>query len=84
MISYKDFTGEPENEIIEIEIDDDLNNLVYLGDVFAIEYEIKKSKFGDKKKTLYRHEFKQRPLLIWNGDILIIAGDIKVKGAGII
>lgn len=60
-----------------------LHNLVSLGECTAIEYEAEKKHMGDKKMTLYRHEFDNPINILSNGKIIILTGLIKIDKEGI-
>ena len=84
---FEDFHGKEYNPRKDEDIDlGDMSEVAFLGECFAVEYKAKKEHLGDKRKTLYRHEFKPKQgcRVFWNGKVLIIAGDIKVTARGII
>lgn len=83
---YKKFHGKNPNKTVLINFDIP-EELIYLGDVKAIEYESnKKHGGGDGKKHLWRHDFRSKVKLCCDGKrnrLFLIDGKINVKRAGI-
>lgn len=77
---YKKFYGREPNSEYTVNLKS-MQFLTELGKVEAIEYKAKKH--SDRKKHIYRHVFKKKPLLLTNGEQLIIFGDFEIKAEGI-
>lgn len=88
--SRKDFEAEELHRIFlgrhpssEFEIDlKDMTVLAQIGKVHTIEYTARK--YNDKNQQTYRHTFKKKPLLLTNGQDLIIFGDFEINERGIV
>lgn len=80
---YEDFFGKEPGEEFDIELGK-MDVLTFLGPVHAIEYFAEKKHLGDKRPELYRHEFDKMPVLLTNGNDLIIFGkSVRITKRGI-
>jgi hypothetical protein len=78
---FEKFTGREslKDSIVELA---PMDNLSFLGECVAVEYQAKKHK--DRKAHVYRHEFKPGSILVTNGKELLIIGPFKIESRGIV